>query len=273
MAEVQEQLTVSSTSDTEASVSAVADGQEARRESEIETAELPGVSRESNSGSPPREAQVAIFEHPQSSRQRMLDAAEAELNELSELGQGEQAPGDIDLAEVRRVATADAIEAARRQQQGRDSYYQQQQAQHFSNPQAEIQELRAELLPTFQQKVKALIADADPAKLQEAASIPLSSNLLDCLLTLPGGPESTVFLMRNPQEVRKLSALPEHMAVAQIAALANRLNPALQRRPSQAPPPIRPIGGSATPAAVDLANADYQTYKREREKQIKARRR
>jgi hypothetical protein len=203
----------------------------------------------------------------------MLDAAEAELNELSELGQGEQAPGDIDLAEVRRVATADAIEAARRQQQGRDSYYQQQQAQHFSNPQAEIQELRAELLPTFQQKVKALIADADPAKLQEAASIPLSSNLLDCLLTLPGGPESTVFLMRNPQEVRKLSALPEHMAVAQIAALANRLNPALQRRPSQAPPPIRPIGGSATPAAVDLANADYQTYKREREKQIKARRR
>jgi len=273
-------LSVSSTSDSAAVVAAVADNDEQG----AQTGESKFVSEKVGGSS------STSFEHPQSSRVRLLEAlaeAESELstervvtNEPSEEAEVEQETGDIDIAEVRRVATSDAIEAARRQQQERDDYYRAQQNQHLSNnPQAEIQALRAELLPAFQAKLQAQIADADVAQLREGASIPLSWNLQvaerlkDCFIVLPGGVEAAVYLMRNPQEVRQIAALPEHLAQARIVQLANRFNPAAQSRMSAAPPPIRPIGGSATTSAVPLDEADYQVYKREREKQIRARRR
>jgi hypothetical protein len=175
--------------------------------------------------------------------------------------------------------TEDAITAeAQRQQEQRDEYYRQQQQAHLAPAQVEIEKLRAELAPAFEAKLKVLIADADPA-VQESASIPLSADpqiafrLMDSLALLPGGVETAAYLMRNPTEKRKLAALPEHMAQVRIAQLSNRFDPAMQRRTSQAPAPIRPITRSPTTSAVVIDETDYQTFKREREKQIKARRR
>lgn len=258
-------LTVSSTSDLEGIVQAVAAGEEARSEApKFESEELDG-------------SRTISYNHPKSSRERLLEAlaeAESELsteqlvtNEQSEEVEIEpEVDEDIKRA-VREAAIADAVRDAR------ENFAREQQQVPHLGPQAELQALRAELLPAFQQKIKALTAGEDIAQLKEAASVPLSEKVLDSLLTLPGGAESAVFLMKNAAEVRKLSALPEHMAIAHVAQLANRFNPAVQRRMSAAPPPIRPIGGSATTSAVDLENAPYQVYKREREKQIRARRR
>src|SRR6266496_1307166 len=81
-----EELTVSSSTDEVAAIQAVAQGEEARRPSEFESTELPGVSRESNSGTPPRGVRATTFEHPRSSRQHMieaLDEAEADLGQFA----------------------------------------------------------------------------------------------------------------------------------------------------------------------------------------------
>jgi hypothetical protein len=250
-------LVVTTSSDPQAVADAVAageQGEETRSEPQFVAEELvPGVSRESNSGSPPREAQVASYESPVSSRQRMLDSAEAELAALEAQpeGQDEQEP-----AEAPQYPEQQPVPA-----------------------QVKIEELRAEILPSFVQRLNAATEDLTEEQHRASAAIPLSSDpgtaarLLDSFALLPGGIEAASFVMRNPAEKQKIASLPEHMAQVRIAQLANRFDPALQRRPSQAPKPIRPIGGSATTAAVDLANADYQTFKREREKQIKARRR
>lgn len=259
-------LVVTTSSDSQAVADAVAageQGEETRSEPQFVAEELvPGVSRESNSGSPPREAQVASYESPVSSRQRMLDSAEAELAALESQpdDQGAQEPAEA------------------------PQYPEQQQVQDLAPTQLQIDEMRiekmrAELLPSLVQRLNAATQDLTEEQLRASAAIPLSGDaatakrLLDNFALLPGGIEAAAYVMRNPDEKRKLASLPEYLASARIAQLANRFDPALQRRPSQAPPPIRPIGGSATTAAVDLANADYQTYKREREKQIKARRR
>ncbi len=278
---MSEELLISSTTDEGAIVQAAASNNESAAR-----VPAPKLEMERLDGST-----VVSFEHEHSERrmlaqrllqhQKDLEELSGPVNETlttnepeeSEEGQGDSESNNIDIAEVRRAATADAIEAARRQQQQRDEYYQQQQTQHLAQPQAEIQKLRAELMVPFQEKFKVLTADLDVKQLQEGLHIPLSEKLLDALLTLPGGVETAVHLMQNPQEVRKLSNLPEHMGLVHVAQLATRMNPAAHRRASNAPAPIRPIGGSATRSSGPIDETDYQTFKREREKQIKARRR
>ena len=141
------------------------------------------------------------FEHPRSERSMLLERLkqhESDLEALTgpeadyekvtstESASAEAEPENIDIAAVRKAATEDAISAARRQQQERDSYYQQQQSQHLAPAQIEIQKLRAELMPPFQEKFRALIADVDAQQLQQTLQIPLSEKLLDGLLCLPG---------------------------------------------------------------------------------------
>jgi hypothetical protein len=78
--------------------------------------------------------------------------------------------------------------------------------------------------------------------------------------------------VQNPAEAQKLQNVPEHLALAHIAQLTARMSPDFQRRPvSKAPAPIRPIGGSSTKSSLPLDELPYQEYKREREKQAKAR--
>ncbi|SRR6266568_51144 len=270
-------LSVATSTDSEAIAQAVANGQEARTEEpKFELEKLDGSS-------------VVSVEHPRSERTMLLerlkqhesdlealtspeaDSEQVTSNESTEAEPGEQEPEDIDIAAVRKAATEDAIAAARRQQQERDEYYRAQQTQHFSNPQAEIETLRAELMPPFQEKFQALIADVDAQQLQQTLRIPLSEKLLDGLLCLPGGVESAAWLARNPQELQKLSRLPEHMGLVHVAQLANRMNPAAHRRPSNAPEPIRPISGSATRFQKPADEMTYQEYRTFRDKQEKTR--
>jgi hypothetical protein len=251
----EDTLTVSSSSDTQANVGTVAAGGEAREESSLVEESLPGVSRESNSGSPAREAQAASYESPVSSRQRMLDAAEAELAEIESQpeSQGEQEPAEA------------------------PQYHEQQQAQQLP-AQIQIEQLRAELLPGFVQRLDAVTADLSEEQLRASAAVPLSNDpataarLLDSFALLPGGIEAAAYVMRNPDEKRKLASLPEHMAQARVAQLSNRFDPALQRRASTAPAPIRPVSGSSTRTVVP-DEMSYQEFKKYREREIKARRR
>jgi hypothetical protein len=93
----------------------------------------------------------------------------------------------------------------------------------------------------------------------------------DALLALPGGPEATLYLIRHPEQARELQGLPEHVAVAKVAQLTARLDPAAKRQRSNAPPPISPVGGSATRSSLPLDELPYAEYRRRRDEQSKNR--
>jgi len=181
----------------------------------------------------------------------------------------------IDMAAVREAATRDAIEDARRLH--REAYYQEQQQQHLPPHQLELNRTLAALQANFGAGLAATGVDqAELQKLVEARhkeGLDVSDSVRDALLSLPGGPAAMVHLVRNPAEMRRLAGMPDAVAVAHVGQLTARLDPAVRRQRSNAPPPITPVGGSATRSSVPPDELPYQEFARLRERQIKARQR
>jgi len=272
---MSDELTVSTTTDSAAVLDAVVVNDEKASRvpaPEPETEELDGST-------------TVSFEHKRSERTMLLErlkqhetdlealsSSEADLeqttsNEPEAASEGTE-PQDIDMAAVRKAATEDAIAHARQ------IYHQQQHNAHFAPTpaqiEAEAEAIRAQARPAFQKRWAELTKGVDVKQLN--VNIPVPKVVEDALLTLPGGPEATLFLAQNPAEAQKLQDVPEHLALAHVAQLTARLNPGFNRRAtSNAPAPIRPIGGSSTKSSVPLDELPYQDYKREREKQAKAR--
>ncbi len=174
-------------------------------------------------------------------------------------------PENIDMEAVRKAATEDAIAAGRRwaaDQQG-----------HIAQPsQADLNQLRAQLAVPFAERMKELRAKAsDIAEIDKQSNIPIPMAVQDALLALPGGPEATLYLVRHPSEAHKLRAMPEHLALAKVAQLTARLDPASSRQfVSRAPAPITPVSGSAK-SSVPMDQMDYRDFVKLREQQMKNR--
>jgi hypothetical protein len=264
------ELLIATTTDPQAIAQAVADGDE-------KGGRVPA--------SKPDSADSVSFEHPRSERTMLLERLKAHESDLealsssdadlaqvssneSEAASEETEPQDIDLATVRRVATEDAIAAARQM------YQNQQHNAHFAPTpaqiEAEAEAIRAQARPAFQKRFAELTKGIDVKTL--TVDVPIYKSVEDALLTLPGGPEATLFLARNPQEVSKLQGVPEHLALAHVAQLTARLSHDFNRRPtSKAPAPIRPLSGSSTKSSVPPDEMPYQEYRRMRDAQEKNR--
>src|SRR5262249_38537650 len=161
------------------------------------------------------------------------------------------------LAQVRQQAIADAIETGRRG----SGYY--EQAQSLSPEQIH-----------FTERVKEIAGNDLPKLLRDAQAegTDLTKGVHAALLVMPGGPEAAIYLLRNAEDRRKLASMPEYQAVAAVGFLAARLTqPQAKRAISSAPPPIKPVGGSATRSSIPLDETDYQTYARIRNNQEKMR--
>ncbi len=266
------ELIVSTTTDPAGVAEAAANGDEAAART---PAPKPDVERLDGST-------AVSFEHERSERLMLLERLaqdEADLEVLtnpddadseqvtsneSPSEEAEAEPENIDMAAVRAAATADAIEAGRR-------WVAEQQGQVAQPSQADLNQLRAQLAVPFAERMKELRAKAsDIAEIDKQSNIPIPMAVQDALLALPGGPEATLYLVRHPEEAHKLRAIPDHLAVATVAQLAAKLDPASSFRApaSRAPKPISPVGGSSTKSSIDLDQTDYQTFRRERERQI-----
>jgi hypothetical protein len=190
-------------------------------------------------------------------------------NEATEEEQsGEQEPDAKIIQRVREAAVEDAIQHAREQ------YSREQQQAHLlpapSQLAAEAEAIRAQARPAFATRMAELTKGIDIQQL--TVNIPIPRIVEDALLTLPGGPEATLYLAQHPAEGRKLQGMPEHLALARVAQLTARLNPDFQRRPtSNAPPPISPLRGSSTKSSVPADQMSYQDYRTWRDKQEKQR--
>ena len=276
-------LRVSTTTDSAAVASAVANDEEGGR---IPT---PKLDVEKLDGST-----ATSYEHPRSERTLLLerladheadlealtspeaDSEQVSSTESSEEGQPvDESELGIDMQAVRRAATEDAIAAARRQQAERERYYAEQQRQHFSPEQLELNRTLAALQANFAAGLEATGAEqAELQKLIEAREkegLDVSDSVRDALLSLPNGPAAMVHLVRNPAELRRLAGMSDAVAVAHVGALTARLSPAARRAVSNAPAPITPVGGSSTKSSVPLDQTDYATYRRIRDQQAKNR--
>jgi hypothetical protein len=116
--------------------------------------------------------------------------------------------------------------------------------------------------PDFEKLVQADFAAGPKVRLEGIA---------DALLSLPGGPEAYIHLLQHPEEWRRLASLPEHVSVAEIGRLTARLTAPARRSVSNAPAPIRPVGGSATRVSKPPDEMDYQEYRTWRDKESKLR--
>jgi hypothetical protein len=93
------------------------------------------------------------------------------------------------------------------------------------------------------------------------------------------GPALQYHLAKNPDDFRRIAALPPGPMLVQLGKLEARLDVATPGPTSaaapvtRATPPIKPVGGSATASTVPLDELPYQDYKKRREAEIAARRR
>lgn len=70
-------------------------------------------------------------------------------------------------------------------------------------------------------------------------------------------------LLKNPREAARIASLDPVSALVAVGQIAAGIKPNPIKRISQAPPPVQTVsGGSSKSAAVDLATADYETYKK-----------
>jgi hypothetical protein len=142
----------------------------------------------------------------------------------------------------------------------------------IDNKQIALQQETARLLGSFQERFKA-VAPPDLEKLAAAArlqgvDIPQAAH--DALISIPGGPEAFVHLLKNPQEIARLAQMQPHVQAAFVAQIAGRATQP-KRAISSAPAPIKPVGGSATKSSVPSDQMPYQEFKALREREIKAR--
>ena len=103
-----------------------------------------------------------------------------------------------------------------------------------------------------------------------SANIPIPESAALAIIEQPNSADITYYLATHPEEAKKLATL---RPIAQIAAIVkisekpevNGRAAAPKPKPaSQAPQPIKPVGGAATGSTTDLGSMSYQDYKRAR---------
>lgn len=80
------------------------------------------------------------------------------------------------------------------------------------------------------------------------------------------GPKVAYYLGKNPQEAERIAKLPLNQQALEIGRLEAKATVAPKIQKTNAPAPIRPIVGGATPAAKDLSEMSMEEYAASRRK-------
>ena len=92
------------------------------------------------------------------------------------------------------------------------------------------------------------------------------------------GPALTYYLLKHPDDLREIAALPPPQQLVRLARLETRITPAGAKKngPSavvaetKAPEPIRPVGSGPTATTVPLDEESFQDYKARRARELRA---
>ncbi len=269
-----EELTIASSTDPQQVVESAVQGDPESGRAEVTESSLADF-RESESAD--GETITTSVESPQSERQALLERleqAEQEIQLLPEAPADEGQPeSGVDLDEVRRVATADAIADARQMYRQQPTYSSPEEQTRLSE--AELGAAREQWSQAFWNRMGELDEQHNTNQLLDeaiASGIGISNEVTDALLAVTNGPEAFVHLLQDHRERARLLRLPPHLAVASVTELAGRLAQPPRRQRSNAPAPITPVSGSPTRSSLPLGNLSYQDYRAARERQIRAKR-
>jgi len=122
-------------------------------------------------------------------------------------------------------------------------------------------EKAAQTAKSFQEKVAEKYPDL-PDRIDAIGHIPMPAGMTDAIATSDFGPDILNHFAENPKDFERIAALEPHAALREIGKLEARLEaaakkhePVKEAKPSQAPAPIKPVGGTAA-SADDEPSAD-----------------
>lgn len=101
----------------------------------------------------------------------------------------------------------------------------------------------------------------------KSSDLQIPNNAAMAIIEQPNSAEVAYYLATHADEAKKLIEMRPMQQIAAIARISDKLSspPAPKPKPaSQAPAPIKPVGGHATGSTVDLGSMSYQDYKRAR---------
>ena len=120
-------------------------------------------------------------------------------------------------------------------------------------------------------------ADFD-AVIDKGKNLPLTRPMQDAVVNSDSGPALMYHLCQHPEECDLIAAMPPMMAVKEMGKLEAQIEAAPTGPVSsadsltQAPRPIKPVGGGATASTMPLDQMSYRDYKRIRDKEEAAER-
>lgn len=134
---------------------------------------------------------------------------------------------------------------------------------------------RQNVVRTFQDRVrKAAEKNPDILSVLEDRSIPISAPMADAIQESELGPEIAYHLKQNPMDAERIAYLSPVAAIREIGKIEARLSapqPQTTQRISQAPEPIKALGGGGSVTEPNLETMPMEEFIRKRNADTKPR--
>lgn len=144
----------------------------------------------------------------------------------------------------------------------------QQQAQHAQRAQSTFTAKRDDLM--------AELEEADGFDKRKWESLPITVPMAEAILDSELGTKLALHLTQHPDEASRIATLSPARQAAEIGKLEAKLSPVASKKPSNAPDPIRPVGGKGSSVTSDIYDpklaSDTAAWIAARNAQLKARR-
>jgi hypothetical protein len=249
-------MKLASTTDEQAVVSAAVKGEEARVPQAHTGFEFESQGDGSNSVS---------YENPASERSLLMERLRQDAEEANQLIGSEEEVGRVDVlgeprAEPESTPEPEAAQPA-------------QESVPVAQPSGAAQ---------FHQRIGQLTT-VNPEGVRALASTQLQvpGAVLNLLASEAGGADLAIHLAEHPEVAAELNKMPIERAVKETAEAlvilkyeaqrASGQQAPARRAVSQAPTPIKPLGGGNTKSSVPLDSLSYQDFRRVRDQQQKNR--
>lgn len=104
-------------------------------------------------------------------------------------------------------------------------------------------------------------------------SVRITSEMADAIFDIEDGElqvDVAYFLGNNPKEAARIARLSERRQIAEITKLEMKISSksSAKAKPSKAPAPIKPVGGSKTSSSEIQPTEDYESFLKKRYKQL-----
>ena len=151
--------------------------------------------------------------------------------------------------------------------------------------QSRVKDEQAKLVQTYQERLNSFKAKTDDYEevLENVSHVRISTAVETAIVKSENGPELLYELAKNPKEAERICRLPAIDAAIEMGKLQARIASKTSapktetKTTSSAPKPIATVGGGKAPVVHksldELARTDFQAYKRQREEELKNKRR